>query len=220
MRILFHSTDKINYQNIIKKAEEDLFAKVDFFTDYEEAEYCIDIRYYDFIFIQYNEKNKKKYLNLFKSSLEYNKNSKIFLFGSNLKKELYQRYDYVNFIERDLEEKDILYIIKNYSSNIIEKDILKVNVKEKKVWITNEKKEKIEVSFKKKIDFYVFLYFMRHYKETINIQNILNATCEEPELTKDSIIESSISSIRKTFKEIVGINPIKAFKKVGYRFSF
>lgn len=93
-----------------------------------------------------------------------------------------------------------------------------MDLKNKKIYILKEN-EYQEIEFTKKFDFYVLLYFLRHYQSTININSLLDATCEEPEFTKDSIIESSISSIRKTFKDILNINPIKAFKKVGYRFS-
>jgi DNA-binding response OmpR family regulator len=160
-------------------------------------------------------------MNFLRYANDKNPNIKIILIGQSLKNEnlsIYEKYNIYNTVKTDPNFKILKEISKEFLINNIEEGILKINVKEKKVWI-KKNNEPVEIYFKKKIDFYVFLYFMRHYKETINISNLLDATCEEPELTKDSIIESSISSLRKTFKELLNLNPIKAYKKVGYEFS-
>ena len=222
MRILIYAK-KIdrNFKNTVKKLEEDYVTKIDLFDDYEEAEYCVDIRFYDLIILEFEEEKHSKLLNFFKYARDKNERSKIIMFGNGIKDfhlKMYERFGINQIIKEDMKHTKVKNIIKSEISTTIEHDILKVDVKEKKVWI-NKDGEHIEISFKKKTDFYVFLYFMRHYKETINVSNLLDATCEEPELTKDSIIESSISSLRKTFNELLGINPIKAFKKVGYNFS-
>jgi DNA-binding response OmpR family regulator len=220
MRILIF-TEKGNLSTFKKYLEKEHLAKVDLFNDYEDAEYCADIRFYDIIYIYYSNKYKSKLMNFFRYANNKNENVKIILFGEKLKSEnleLYNKYNLFKIIKEDLNFEKLKEESKEVLKENIEEGILKINVKEKKVWILKDN-EHVEIYFKKKIDFYVFLYFMRHYKETINISNLLDATCEEPELTKDSIIESSISSLRKTFKELLGLNPIKAYKKVGYEFS-
>jgi hypothetical protein len=121
--------------------------------------------------------------------------------------------------EEDLITDSLDLLFGHEDIHFIERDNLFVNIKTKEIFIKNENGEKTKVIFKKKIDFFVLLYFIRHYEEILNISCLLDATCEEPELTKDSIIEASISSIRKTFQSMFGINPIKAFKKIGYQFS-
>jgi len=204
MRILIYKKDQNkNLKNIISNLEKDYVVKIDLFDDYEEAEYCVSTRFYDLIYdliiLEYEKQNRSKLLNFFKYARNKNDLSEIFLFSEDIKNsevQLYEKYNINEILKEKLEEAKIEELIKGKVSTIIEHDILKVDVKEKKVWIIKDK-EPIEIYFKKKTDFYVFLYFMRHYKETINVSNLLDATCEEPELTKDSIIESSIS-----FKDI------------------
>jgi len=221
MRILIFNEKHEVPNKFIEKIKSEMVAMVDYFNDYEEAEYCAGIRNYDYIFVHYEAKYRLKYLNFFKDARDKNKNAKIILFGEKVKEDhidFYKKFNLDEIINQELTEIDMYDILKQDNSEWIERGLIKINVKEKKVWIKGEK-EDTEITFKKKIDFYVFLYFVRHYKETINVSNLLDATCEEPELTKDSIIESSISSLRKTFKELLHLNPIKAFKKVGYEFS-
>lgn len=221
MRILIYTkniTKKI--RDITKEIEKDFVTRIDLIEDYEEAEYCVRIRFYDLILVEFEKERRIQFMNFFNHSRKKNKHSNIIIFGKDItdsELDLYKKYNLSKIIYENLNEGNIKNIIQNTYSTIIENDILKIDVKNKKVWIMKE--GYTEISFKKKIDFYVFLYFMRHYKETINISNLLDATCEEPELTKDSIIESSISSLRKTFNNLIGVNPIKAFKKIGYNFA-
>lgn len=229
MRILLatETLEKTEIKKGIKFLEEELCMKVDFFeNDYETTEYCIDVRHYDLVYLEYN----KKYDNIFYSCFGYAK-KKEFIPKINLivseeqKKNNYtlekfiNNYNFVNIISKEdfnLEEHISEKMLGE--STLIERDDLKISLKDKKVTF-NKNGEDIEIEFKKGIDFYVLLYFIRNYKETINISSLLDATCAEPEYTKNSIIESSISSIRKLFKSIFDINPIKNSKKVGYRFS-
>ncbi len=227
MRILFFSDKKTKMtEQMVKSFKSDLFATVDFFTDLEEASYCMDIRSYDLAIIEYKESFYKKYYNLLGASRKKEENviiPKIIFFGEEMSKEIqenFSKYD-VNLFKSGFEnllEESLEVLLENDDISIIERENLIVNVKTKEIFFVDNNK-KTKLIFKKKIDFFVLLYFIRHYQEIINISCLLDATCEEPELTKDSIIEASISSIRKTFQSVIGKNPIKAFKKIGYQFS-
>lgn len=228
MRIMIFSETKTQneIQNEIDYLENKLYAKVDYFNDYELAEYCMDIRTYDVIYFEYLPKFDKSYYNF----LGYIKNKevtpKVYLMKSSNEKEstivksFISNYDFleITFIDKINFVEHIEKTLSCAEENILIRDNIHIDLKDKKIFFEKDGELK-EIQFKKKFDFYVLLYFMRHYKSTININSLLDATCSEPEFTKDSIIESSISSIRKSFKEILDINPIKAFKKVGYRFS-
>lgn len=227
MRILILAEKKTKEIETIRKTfKTELFSTVDFFTDIDEATYCLNIRSYDLAIVEYDEKNHKKYFNLLGASRNKNILSitpKVLIHSNNLSQQLSEQFksysvDFFKNGTEDLLSESLNLLLKDETS-IIERDNLIINIKTKEIHYRNEDNETIKLVFKKKIDFFVLLYFIRHYKEVLNISSLLDATCEEPELTKDSIIEASISSIRKTFESFLGINPIKAFKKVGYQFS-
>jgi DNA-binding response OmpR family regulator len=223
--IFLESLNEDSLEKEIKYIQKNMHAKIDIFNDYEEAEYCMDIRQYDLVYLEYNKKYEKNYYNFFAYANKKEIVPNVFLLTEEdtknnlIIKNFSEKY---NFIKEEKKEnfnlKKHLLSLNPEEENIIIRDNLKIDLKNKKIYILKQN-EYQEVEFTKKFDFYVLLYFLRHYQSTININSLLDATCEEPEFTKDSIIESSISSIRKTFKDILNINPIKAFKKVGYRFS-
>lgn len=223
MRILiFSHNESKKFKPIVQFLEKQALAKVDVFNDIEEAEYCADIRTYDYIFVEYIESLRKTYMGFLKIAQNKVIRPNITVFGNEISeagKDIFNLYNVERFLENEKDViKDLETLLKSEISHEIEGNNIRIDLKEKKAWL-KKRDEEIEIVFKKKIDFYVFVYFVRHYKETININAILDATCTEPELTKDSIIEASISSIRKTFKSLIDKNPIKAFKKVGYEFS-
>lgn len=229
MRILIGTetiTEK-ELKNGIDFLEDELCMKVDFYEkDYETTEYCIDIRHYDMAYIEYN----KKYDNILYTCFGYAKKKEVvpkinLIVSEDQKKNNHtlkkftDNYSFVKILNKedfDLEKHVSEEMLGE--STLIERDNLKLSLKDKKITFTKDGEEMI-LEFKKGIDFYVLLYFIRNYKETVNMRSLLDATCSEPEYTKNSIIESSISSIRKMFKDIFDINPIKNSKKVGYRFS-
>jgi hypothetical protein len=223
MRVLIYGDVVEDSKDYINYFKTKLFANVDIFDDLDEAAYCLEIRHYDLVVIEYIDEWSKKYLSIFKSikeDIETNPtlNRKIFFYGDDIDK--LTKYD---FITETFKELNVFEQIKKYypleKELIIEKDGLKVDLKNKRIVYINDNNKEVELEFFKKIDFYVILYFMRNYQSIINIDHILEAVFEEPELTTDSKIESSISSIRSTFKTIGDLNPIKSFKKVGYKFS-
>lgn len=217
MRIMLYTNGRTEseFQKQIDILENSLCAKVDFFDDYEDAEYCMDTRHYDLVIIEYNKSLNNKYYNILGYIKKKEISPKAYVFGKELsagKTVLDSASNYIELL--DNYDFDLLDLVNKNTNTIIEEEDIKIDVKNKKIFIKNQ-----EVEFKKEFDFYVLLYFMRHYKSTLNIQSILSATCSNPEYSKDSLIESSISSIRILIEKITGINPIKAFKKVGYRFS-
>lgn len=216
MRIMIYTNGRpeIDFLNEISKLEENMCTKIDFFDDYEDAEYCMDTRNYDLVIFEYNKDKNNKYYNFLGYLKKKEIQPKTYIFGKDLSysKTLLETSKFVEII--DNYNFNIEDIISKNTTNIIEEEEIKIDINNKKIFIKGQ-----EVEFKKTIDFYVLLYFMRHYKSTLNIQSILSATCTDPEYSKDSLIESSISSIRSLVEGLTGINPIKAFKKIGYRFS-
>ena len=218
MRILIYSKKKKSeFNEIISFLEKERLIIVDYFNDIDEAEYCAEIRKYDKCIIE-SEINMRKYVNFLKELKDYNSEAQMIFFGEEkdtqiinyyLKNEKY--FSNINDIEIYL--KEILFRELKYKNIIID---VKDN---KKIWIIKDNKKK-EIQIKTKIDFFLLTYFLRHHEEKININRLIDAISKEPELTKSSIAETSISSIRRLFKEELGTNPIKAFKKIGYRFSY
>lgn len=198
--------------------EDNLQIKIDFFTNLEEAEYCAEIRHYDIVYIEYMKKYHNKYHNILSTLSKKNNNCKVFMLNNGESLKDFEKYSPK---EESLDlniRKHLILILPENETEIIKRENLIINVKKKTIFYEKEG-EMIEIVFKKEFDFSVFLYFIRNYESIINISNLLDATCSEPEYTKDSLVEASISSIRKTFFNLFEINPIKAFKKVGYRFS-
>lgn len=231
MRLLIfsESIDPEFFQKEVDFFKDKLFSQVDTFTSYDTAEYCVDIRTYDLIFVEYNPMYHKKYYNILGSLQRQDHKKSIYLFGDNLSRarELFENYDFINRIDGlnfSLIEEAEKHV--STSEKEICKNSIKIDLRERSVYfdIKEDKEKNIEASsktikFKKEFDFLVVLYFIRHYDNIIKVSALLDATCEEPEEKKDSLIEASISKIRKEFACTGGINPIRSYKKIGYKFS-
>lgn len=218
MRVLIF-TESINKdKKEMSFLEENLQIKIDSLDNLDEADYYAYIRHYDIIYIEYMKEYHKKYHNILSTISKKESGCKVFMLtkGESLKD--FERYapkeESIDFNMR----KHLILTLPENEAEIIKRENLIINIKKKTIFYEKDG-EMVEILFKKKFDFSVFLYFMRNYESIINMSNLLNATCSEPEYTKDSLVEASISSIRKTFLNLFDINPIKAFKKVGYRFS-
>ena len=159
-----------------------------------------------------------KYVNFLRAIKDYNPEAKNIFYGEAKHDKIINYYvKDSSYMEKIEELSNKLYL--EIAEEIVYKDIIINTKSEKKIWIIEKGKRK-EVEIYTKIDFFLLTYFLRHYDEKLNISRLIDAISKEPELTKSSIAETSISSIRKLFKEELNINPIKAFKKVGYRFSY
>lgn len=218
-----------NELNINKYFKDCIF--FDYFQDdIDEAIYCVDIRVYDIIYIKFNPLFYKKYLNIIGTlNRDYDLKYKLFMFVENnidnsfiSFKEAIHSYKKVeiNYIDSTVINKPE-FIIEN--TEFIFKEIphiktISVNHEEKTLTIKTKDGDVIFPMYKM-IDMQVILYFLRHYGEVININSIVSSISSEPEFMSNSPIESSISSIRKLFKTNAGLNPIKAFKRVGYQFK-
>lgn len=208
----------------------------DIFSDsVDDAEYCLDIRMYDLIIINFRSENYNKYYNLFTIlNKRYELKHKVFMFNNpseerNLKscldrvKEVYKSVD-INllgsFFSKEELTKKIVDLTENYFLNIPIANNIKIDYDKQELSIITSNGD-FKISVEKTTDFQVLNYFIRHYGEIININLILSAISNEPELMNNSPIESSISSIRKLFAAAgfdKKMNPITAFKRVGYRF--
>lgn len=218
MRILMLTDSYKNDEKDISFLEKSLEVKFDFFDNIEDAEYCSFIRDYDIVYLEYKREYHKKYHNIL-AYLKKETQPKVYIITSQ--KENLKDFERYEFKEENIDfnlKNHLIETLPNNESEIIKRDNIIININSKTVFYEKDS-EMIEVKFEKDFDFTVFLYFIRNYESTINIKNLLNATCAEPEYAKDSLVETSISSIRKTFISMFAINPIKAFKKVGYRFS-
>jgi len=82
------------------------------------------------------------------------------------------------------------------------------------------------VPLNKKMDFKIFYWLIRHYKEFLSVDNIICGLSPDPESIFNYSIESSFTSIRKNIKNILPssfqkeFNPIKVSKKIGYQLCF
>jgi len=229
-----------NRQNI----EQDLnldktYKKCMFFDvtdDVDEADYCISMRLYDLFFLNIDEKllNNKKYLNILRTLhnqykqytlyITYDESIKESLL-TNLKNKIKKSYSsvdentqYINKTNLNIEDF-IKEETTNHFLSIPLKEISSINYEERIITIMTEEDKEVELVIKKNLDFQVVLYFIRHYTEVINIDAILSGIAQEPEFINNSPIESSISSIRKIFKKSLQVNPIKAFKRIGYQLT-
>ena len=218
MRFLIYSKEKKSeFKDLIHFLEKDRLIIVDFFNDMEEAEYCAEIRKYDTCLIE-SSKSMVTYVNFLKALKDYNPESNSLFYGEGKDHKIINYYIKNNLL---LGTKEELFnkLYAEIDEEIIYKNIIINTKNEKKIWIVENGKRK-EVEIYTKIDFFLLTYFLRHYDEKLNISRLIDAISKEPELTKSSIAETSISSIRKLFKEELNLNPIKAFRKVGYRFSY
>lgn len=221
MRVLIYSKgNKKDFIDLINFFEKERLVFVDFFDDLEEANYCSEIRKYDKFIIE-TENNIRPFVNLFRGIKDENSEAEILFFGEKIIDSTNLKF-YLNNYSFFEKKGDIIKQMRDeLKEEIVYKDI-KINIEnnEKKLIkiIKNGKEKEIKISTE--IDFFLLTYFLRHYDEKINIDRLIDAISKEPELTKSSIAETSISSIRKLFKKELDINPIKAFKKVGYQFSY
>lgn len=213
--LIFSENDRNDFNKIVDFIQNERAGIVDFFNHIDEAEYCSEIRKYDYILIEYDG-TIRRYLNMLKEIRDNNPEAQIIFFG--------QEVDFSYFSKYSKNMKYITSTTKIYEELLDEikielnKGKIRINTKTKKIWLKEEGTEK-ELKLDASIDFFILVYFIRHYNEKININRLLDAVSKEPELTKNSIAESSISSIRKVFKTALGTNPITSFKKVGYCFS-
>jgi len=235
MRILIYTKDENMTENIFKEKNSSIFKflNIDIVNDIEEAAYLLDIRKYNEVFIDFEEKKYKKYFNLLKvlntSNLEFfckltifveNENSNVLNIFKKHEQSVYKninpiyspKNNYINFISKEIQET--FYKI----PEIIEKYEIDLKTQTVNLFINNNK---FSITIDSKRDFKVLLFFIQHYGEILNVETIVSATFKDPEYRSTSTIESAISSIRKLFENLIGdhINPIVAHKKIGYRFA-
>lgn len=188
---------------------------------------------YDLIIINFRSVNYSKYYNIMsildkyyelehKVCIYHNLSEKMnFSSFQNKIKEIYKKVqiDYLgSFHSKEELTKDIVELTEKWFLNTPIVNNMSID-HENRVLKLETKHGEVTIDIKKNIDYQILIYFMRHYGEVININSILSAITAEPELMNNSPIESSISSIRKLFNLNLGLNPIKAFKRVGYQFS-
>lgn len=223
MRILIFSKSmsfiEINKDSTYLK--KSLKTQIDFFNDIENTDYCSDIRDYDVIFIEYLFEYHKKYYNIFGASKNKDIKPEMFLFGKNLNR-ANSIFEFFPDVKRvDQEKIDLKFLINESIPTAAKKfkvNGISVDIDKKTFTIKHKDGDKV-VHFEREFEFLVTLYFIRHYGTVLRVSSLIGATCEEPEEKKDSVIEASISKIRKQFVCSAGVNPIKSLKKVGYRFS-
>jgi len=234
MRVaLIDFNKEINLENLQKEInknyKENIFFDI-FQEDLEEAEYCIEIRQYDLIIIDFKKENFKRYYNILGLlSKQYKLDYNLVLFVKDKNQSQYKSFiDRKNEIYKNvnLEIKEeiptlnsIISYIESYFETIPKIIDIKIDYDNKILNLKTNTNEVVSLKINKSIDFQVLVYFIRHYGEVININSILSAITEEPEYMNNSPIESSISSIRKIFATYLNLNPIKALKRIGYQFS-
>jgi len=232
----------INYEDkeiASKLAIKEEYKNCIFFDELEgldNSSYYIDIRMYDLVFINISNEDKidKKIFNIFKTLADDYENYQIVLTHNKdiSKNKLETLTTAINTIYKkikpnlsflELPDREIIgsfsKSIGSYFTSIPLKEVSSINYKERELTITTHMEKEVVIKITKDIDFQVILYFIRHYNQIINIDTILSGISQEPELMNNSPIETSFSSIRKTFSKL-NINPIKAFKRVGFQITF
>jgi len=184
-------------------------------NDIEETEAYILTRKYKLLFIDLQEKDKLSVLNILKVAEK--KKIKVFIYKEHLtetEKKSYQSYKNIFFL-KSFDEAELKKVIKENASYNIKREDINVNLKRKSVTVKFKGKTH-SFNFKRILDFYVFLYFIRNYGENLTIEELLNATVLEPEEVKNSMVTISINNIRKKFRQLYDINPIVAHRTKGY----
>jgi hypothetical protein len=133
MRILFYSQNT-SYEETINSFKDKYLFHVDFTSDFEEAEYCADMRSYDFIIL--NIKNEKL-LNILKYIEVNNSKAKTILFGSPIIEKFKDRVK--NIFYGDLSPKELKELFeKSFFDKLTFHSIntsignLKIDIKDKK----------------------------------------------------------------------------------------
>jgi hypothetical protein len=225
----FNEEQDVNLLKINKSFKDCIFFDT-FDNEIDEAIYCVDIRVYDMIFINFKESFYKKYLNIIGTlNRDYDLKYKLYIFIEDLKdssfitfKDLIKSYKNLEVEFISFPKKNLINYISSKTEEIFKEipNIKTISVNhELKVLVIQTNDGIVELPILKMIDLQVILYFLRHYGEVININSIVSSISNEPEFMSNSPIESSISSIRKLFQSSIGLNPIKAFKRVGYQFK-
>ncbi|HIP33983.1 MAG TPA: helix-turn-helix domain-containing protein [Bacteroidia bacterium] len=217
MRVLFYSEDidSQRHVDILAYFENTQLAIIDKLDDIKDAEYCIEIRDYDYIILDLPNK-LEKYLNLLKSiKVKDCKNSNTFILNSK-----YKLIDYDFY----LKNKVIMTSSEELMSKLDLKEVLIYNNIKLQITGKNEisfkKDEKNIIKKFKNLEFLIMIYFIRHYGEIIHIDRLIEATVQEPEFEKKTSVESAISSIKKIFNSTINIVPIVNIKKKGYVFQY
>lgn len=131
MRIMIftESMKKEVIEKDIKYIEKNLHAKIDWFEDYEEAEYCMDIRQYDLVYIDYNKKYDKNYYNFFAYANKKEIIPKIFLLSEEDNISIKNFTEKFNFIKKEnikeFKLKTHLLSVNPEEENIVIRDNLK-----------------------------------------------------------------------------------------------
>jgi len=234
LRILVYTENKdLTESDFRKKANVDLdkYIFIDIVRDLEEAEYLLDIRGYNQIFLDFNENKYKKYYNLFKviNKLSIDFSYDLFLLYDKESNKLNSLKEQVKSIYKNM---NITYIQDKTANFISEKiyhgfyqtpsiiDSYEIDMKNQKIVLTIEN-ERFEIPVKYNREFKVIIFFIQHYGEVVNIDTILSGIVSEPEEFTNSRIETTISSIRNSFEllKLKVKNPIVAHKRIGYRFA-
>jgi len=233
MRILF-LTDKTDIESKINSKLEKIskFLNIDIVHgDIGEAEYLLDIRRYNLIFLDFQEKHYKEFYNLFKVLKSYNEDFSYTLyinFPENVNKNIKETFithtqkiyknPNIKFLENQNEEFFFQKIEDSFykKPDIIERYEIDIDQRIVTLIINNQE---FEIKLKSKKDFKVLLFFIQHYGEILNIDTIISATFKDPEIASSSPIETAISSVREVFKKITENNPIVSHKRKGYRFA-
>jgi len=213
MRVLLYGTkgeyDDQKLENIIKN---DIIGEFDFTDNLDEALYCMEVRFYDAIFLENNLRLLKN-KNTIKKHIENSQTNPSFY-----------------IIEKDGLENPKEY--KTINKNLLEstiKNIAEIRMKKAfclkycpnkfKIDLIYEDTKKITIDLSQEYPFKVLLFMLRHADEKVNLEAILNATTEDPEYERFAKAENAIAEIRNFFKKKMKINPIANHKKIGYRFK-
>lgn len=243
MRILLMGVDECEqndarqriYANICDKYSPCIITDMCANNDVDMATYCAQVRRYDLVLVQFDSAYWANYLELLKTIKNLYENPIKIHFIVNdycddwqfkrIKDECDSRYFGMD-VSFDTEIMNLAEVYRSMANTI--QYFFENNMRFRNFSIdTAEKTLHIEVNnavvtfkIERSFDFKVLSFFLRHYGETLSINQIISAVCEEPEQLEGDVVKKSLTYLKKLFKTAIGKSAIYCAKDDSKRYNY
>ena len=230
------------YDNNMGKVTHSLFLNIkktigsvaDILEKPHDLDYYSITRFYELVILTFDEEYKRELLEPIKRIRENRSTAKIYVVAKDgaIPNNIKGRFDKygVEYIDNySFEESDFNVLNSTLMSKPYRfKQIKKVNIMNKEL-IINIEGEDVCIKFKNTIDIFIVRALALSSSDFISIESILDSIDEETYLSVAkgntklpgvSTIESAISSVRKTIKNIIISIKIENKRGLGYSFNF
>lgn len=215
MRLLSFNIDS----KIMKRIEEDELYIIDKASDFEDARYHLEVRFYNLVLVYEND--FKKCDHLLKSFFNTSTAFVVLTDNTDVKFEIKclnnGAIDVLNVssdIELIMAKLEAIHRT-NFSKYIFFNDYIYLDNDEKKVFDTKNN----EISIRGKSYELLRYLIQNRYRPPISKDELLDALWDEPELVNPNIIEVNINNIRSKIKKEFQVNLIETVRNRGYRIS-